>query len=220
MRPAACGELPGEGLQQPDECLVLLPRDDARVEICLLQFLQIDLRAPLDERRRDLFESRLVGRLQQDLAGMKKRDHVLPHAHGHGGFAQAREILERPRRKLRLLLQPALQSVALCAARRATPVGCRHEGAEWILLPFRVADSVEQTRPLQPERESRALRERTFVIAIHLRRGKNFQRALAGSDGITHGQPECLGAAPIRLIPPPCLHHSQKLCAKCRAHRH
>ena len=47
---------------------------------------------------------------------------------------------------------------------------------------------MEQTRPLQPERESRALRESQCVVAIHLRRGEHFQRALAGFGGITHRQ--------------------------------
>ena len=59
----AGGEMLRESIQQPDERLVLLHRDDARFETELPQFfLQIDLRAPFDERRRVRLNSTLSAR--------------------------------------------------------------------------------------------------------------------------------------------------------------
>ena len=77
-----------EDHQQPDERLVLLHREHARVEVMFLELLQIDLRSPFEKLRRDLFEAHLVGPLQKDLPGVEKRDHVRPDTHRHRRLAE------------------------------------------------------------------------------------------------------------------------------------
>ncbi len=79
--------------------------------------------------------------------------------------SETREAFERLRLELHLLLYLALQCVAL----RAALLGLRHESAEWILLRHREANEAKHVRPLEPQRESSALRESALVVAIDLR---------------------------------------------------
>lgn len=59
-------------------------------------------------------------------------------------------------------------------------------GAEWILLLFVVANEVVQQRCLEMERQSHALGESTFVVAIDLRLGEDVLHAPDVFGGFFH----------------------------------
>ena len=159
------GEVLGEDRQQADDRLILALRHDAGLEISLLDPLEVDLAAPLEQLAGHALELALAGPVQKHLAGLQEGDQVFAHPHGDGGVAQPREAPQGMGLHLRRLGDLLLH----LQAGGAGFVGAGEQGAKRILILLAGQRKLKRLHRPQAERQARGLRKRLFVIAPDLR---------------------------------------------------